>query len=219
MDSKPLTVQQQNVLEYISGFSERHGYPPTLREIGEAMGLANVNAVRGHVEALEKKGHITRTRDKARSIHVVHRPSAMSHVKRKLHEVFKTDEEVLHRVVYGLAWVTWRRSPLLAGPRAEQMRHAFEREAVKHGWTIIECHVEPDHVVLVVETWPNHSPEKTVHRFQSAGKAVRRKHPSDFPSESLWAKGYAATTSLDQLESMVASLLSRQGPPQRMEGS
>lgn len=219
MDSRPLTGQQQNVLQFIQDFSERRGYPPTLREIGEAIGLTNVNAVRGHVEALERKGHITRTPDKARSIQLTGKPSALSHVKRKLHEVFKTDEGVLHRVVYGLAWATWRRMPLLTGPRAEWMKAAFEREAVEHGWTLTDCRIEPDHVVLVVETWPNHSPEKTVRRFQSAGRAVRRKHAHDFPGETLWEKGYAATTSLHLLESLVARLLAAPKPPQQKEDS
>lgn len=219
MDGRPLTIQQQNVLEFIERFGAQHGYPPTLREIGEAIGLANVNAVRGHVEALEKKGHITRTPDKARSIQLVHKPSALSHVKRKLHEVFKTDEGVLHRVVYGVAWTTWRRMPLLTGPRVDWLKQAFEREAVEHGWTIVDCRIEPDHVAIVVETWPNHSPEKTVHRLQSASKAVRRKHTHDFPGEPLWGKGYAVTTSLDLLESLVTRLLVDQEPPQQKEGS
>jgi REP element-mobilizing transposase RayT len=215
MDAKPLTQQQQNVLRFIEEFSTQHGYPPTLREIGEAIGLANVNAVRGHLEALEKKGHITRAPDKARSIQVVRAPSAFSQVKRKLHEMFRTDEGVLHRIVYGLAWTTAERRPMLTGPAAEWMRQAFEREAMEHGWTIHDLRVQPDHVVAVVETWPNHSPERTVHRLQSAGKGVRRHHPDGFPGEALWEKGYAVTTSLDLLESLVAQLLGeRTGQPQ-----
>ena len=66
MNAKPLTGQQQTVLTFVTGFVEEHGFPPTLREIGDAIGLVNVNAVRGHLAALEKKGYITKEEYQAR---------------------------------------------------------------------------------------------------------------------------------------------------------
>ena len=78
MEARPLTDQQESVLTFVEEFSRDRGFPPTLREIGDALGLPNVNAVRGHLAALEKKGYITRAPDKARSIQVVHAPSAIS---------------------------------------------------------------------------------------------------------------------------------------------
>ena len=120
----------------------------------------NVNAVRGHLAALEKKGYINRSPDKARSIQVVPKPSALSRAKRKLHEVFRTDEGVYHRVVYGIAWTTRGKAPLLVGPKVEQLSAALDREAIEHGWTLLEKRIEPNHVVAIVETWPNHSPER-----------------------------------------------------------
>jgi REP element-mobilizing transposase RayT len=210
MDARPLTSQQQNVLTFVEDFLRGHGFPPTMREIGDAIGLANINAVRGHLAALEKKGYITRAPDKARSIQVVHSPSAISRVKRKLHEVFHTDEGVFHRIVYGLAWATRRRAPLFTGPRREWMSEAIDREAIEHGWRILDKRIEPDHIVVVVETWPNHSPERTAHRFQAAGKALRRRHPGEFPGEPLWEKGYAVTTDLELLDDLVVKLLAGQ---------
>ena len=52
---RPLTAKQQKVLDFVDGHCRSRGFPPTLREIGEGVGLANVSAVRGHVTALEKK--------------------------------------------------------------------------------------------------------------------------------------------------------------------
>jgi REP element-mobilizing transposase RayT len=90
------------------------------------------------------------------------------------------------------------------------MAEAIDREAIEHGWTIRDKRIEPDHIVVVVETWPNHSPERTVHRLQAAAKAARRRYPDDFPTETLWAKGYAVTTDLDLLDDLVAKLLGNQ---------
>jgi len=213
MRSRPLTDQQRNVLGFIEKFSLEQHFPPTLREIGQAIGLTNVNAVRGHLAALEKKGYLTRVPDKARSIQVVRSPSAVSRAKRTLHKVLRTDEDVLHRVVYGLAWTTHGRRPWLVGPAAQAMSEALEREAMEHGWTILDKGIQADHIVVLVLTWPNHSPAQTVRRLQSAGKAVRRRHPTDLPREALWGKGYAVTTDLDLLDELADKLLAGQPAP------
>jgi repressor LexA len=211
MARKSLTSRQQNVLTFVRQFLSRQGFPPTLREIGEAVGLSNINAVRGHLAALEKKGYITKAPDKARSIQIVDQPSSFSRVKRKLHEVLQTDEGVLHQIVYGLAWATWRCEDHLTGSRAEHLHRALEREAAEHGWTLIEERIEPDHVVLVVRAWPNHSPELAVRRFQAAGKAISRQSPKGLSARRLWSTGYVATTDLDMLDELVAQLLNRTG--------
>ncbi len=210
MSTRPLTDQQDTVLTFIRRFVQENGFPPTLREIGDAIGLANINAVRGHLAALEKKGHITKTPDKARSIQLVRPASAYSRAKRKLHDVLGTDKGVFHRVVYGLAWTTRQRSPCLTGPPADEMRKAFEREAVEHGWTILDARIEPDHVIVVVETWPNQSAHRTLHRLQSAGRTVKQRLRGAFPGKGLWGRGYAVTTDLEILDELVTRLLSNQ---------
>ncbi len=210
MSTRPLTDQQDTVLTFITRFVQEHGFPPTLREIGDAIGLANVNAVRGHLAALEKKGRITKFPDKVRSIQLVRPASTYSRAKRKLHEVLKTDEGVFHRVVYGLAWPTRQGTPCLTGRPAAEIRKAFDREAVEHGWTILDTRIEPDHVVVVVETWPNHSAQRTVHRLQSAGNTVKQRHRGAFSDKGLWGKGYAVTTDLEILDELVAKLLGNQ---------
>ena len=215
---KPLTGQQHKVLAFVTQFLEAHGFPPTLREIGAALGLVNVNAVRGHLSALERKGYITKAPDKARSIQVVRTPSAFSLVKRKLHEVFGTDEGVLHRVVYGLTWATRRRAPCLTGLRAKWIADALDREATEHGWTILDQKIEPDHVVVVVQTWHSHSAQQTVQRFQAATLAVKRRHAAEFPAGPLWGRGYVATTDLELLEELTKQLLEKQKEQDRDAG-
>ena len=214
MQEKPLTAQQSKVLNFVAEFLRRNGFPPTLREIGEAIGLSNVNAVRGHVTALEKKGYVARSPDKARSIRIVRSPSAISRVKRKLHEAFRTDDGVLHRVIYGLAWTTRDGAPLLAGQAGQRLSDAIDREAVEHGWEIAERRIDPDHVVVVVRTWPNHSAQQTVRRLQSLGRGLQRQLPAEISSRSIWGRGYVATTDLEQLDELVAELRNNQGADQ-----
>jgi REP element-mobilizing transposase RayT len=210
MPQAELTDQQRRVLEAVDAFSREHGYPPTLREIGRAVDLSNVNAVRGHVSALVRKGYVQRTPDKARSIRVVGGPSGLSRLKRRIHEILRTDEGVVHRVVYALAWATWRRRPYWTGLRRQWLADAFQRECVEHGWKPAGIRIQPDHVAIVLQVWPNHSPEQVVRRLRSAARSVKRRHMRHFPRGWLWAKGYAAGTDPALLDELVAAVLEAQ---------
>src|SRR3954470_9936435 len=59
-DREGLTDRQKEVLEFIQQSIESRGYPPTLREIGEHMGIRSTNGVNDHLKALEKKGYLER---------------------------------------------------------------------------------------------------------------------------------------------------------------
>ena len=210
MTFRALTGQQTKVLGFLRGYVTQKGFPPTLREIGEAIGLTNVTAVRGHISAPERKGYLIRSPDRARAIQLVEVPSLLSRVKHRLHEVFHTDDGVLHRVVYALAWATHRRMPLLVGPAKEYLSAFLGREAVEHGWRILDERIEPDHVVVVVETWPNHSPRLAVRRFQSGERGIREQLPAAPAMDRLWGLGYVATTDLDILDDLVEKMLQNQ---------
>jgi repressor LexA len=69
-----LTSRQQQVLEGIHQIINEKGYPPTVREIGERLGLRSSCTVQRHLEALERKGYIKRDRTKARSVEIVQAP-------------------------------------------------------------------------------------------------------------------------------------------------
>lgn len=62
-----LTARQQKVLDYIAGFIDQQGYPPSLRDIAAHMGISSTFGVARHLDALEKKGCIRRS-GRARSI-------------------------------------------------------------------------------------------------------------------------------------------------------
>ncbi|MDY6855154.1 MAG: transcriptional repressor LexA [Thermodesulfobacteriota bacterium] len=57
---KDLTARQREILQYILTTIKESGYPPSIREIGKAMGIKSLGGVTCHLNALEKKGHIKR---------------------------------------------------------------------------------------------------------------------------------------------------------------
>src|SRR5690349_15194704 len=62
------TDRQLEVLRFIATEIEARGYPPTIREIGEALGIASTNGVNDHLKALEKKGFLVRDPVKSRAL-------------------------------------------------------------------------------------------------------------------------------------------------------
>lgn len=65
---KKLTDRQRMVLDYIISSLEEHGYPPTIREIGEFMEISSTNGVNDHLKALERKGYLLRDQSKSRAL-------------------------------------------------------------------------------------------------------------------------------------------------------
>ena len=55
-----LSLRQTNILEFIKDEIRKKGYPPAVREIGEAVGLLSSSTVHGHLQTLENKGYIRR---------------------------------------------------------------------------------------------------------------------------------------------------------------
>jgi repressor LexA len=66
-----LNPRQREILEFLRNHSRNHAYPPTVREIGQAVGLSSSSTVQNHLNALEQKGHIRRDPTKSRTVEVV----------------------------------------------------------------------------------------------------------------------------------------------------
>ena len=69
VDENGLTQRQLKILEAIRSAMEIKGYPPSMREIGEAAGLASPSSVKYQLEALEEKGWIDRKSTRLNSSH------------------------------------------------------------------------------------------------------------------------------------------------------
>ena len=66
-----LSPRQTQVLAFIERFIADEGYPPTIRDIGAALGIKSTNAVNDHLAALERKGAIMRGRSRSRGITII----------------------------------------------------------------------------------------------------------------------------------------------------
>jgi repressor LexA len=66
-----LTKRQSEIYEFIKGYLDKTGYPPTVREIGKAMGLHSPSTVHAHLAKLEKSGVLRRDPSKPRAIELL----------------------------------------------------------------------------------------------------------------------------------------------------
>jgi repressor LexA len=66
-----LNPRQREILEFLRDHKRSHAYPPTVREIGQAVGLSSSSTVQNHLNALEQKGYIRRDPTKSRTVEVV----------------------------------------------------------------------------------------------------------------------------------------------------
>ena len=68
-----VTERQRAILDYLRAFVDEHGYPPTVREIGEAVGLRSPSTVHAHLAQLERAGLLRRDPTKPRAIELTDR--------------------------------------------------------------------------------------------------------------------------------------------------
>lgn len=70
---KELTKRQQEIYDFIRKYSAKYGYPPTVRDIGKAVGLASSSTVHAHLSNLEKAGVLRRDPTKPRALELLDR--------------------------------------------------------------------------------------------------------------------------------------------------
>src|SRR5438876_10063354 len=68
-----LTGRQQEIWDFLVDYVDTHGYPPTVREIGEAVGLASPSTVHAHLANLERAGLLRRDPTKPRALELMGR--------------------------------------------------------------------------------------------------------------------------------------------------
>src|SRR2546423_3453795 len=66
-----LTKRQREIFEFIKKYSAQHGYPPTVRDIGKAIGLTSSSTVHAHLSSLEKLGLVRRDPTKPRALELL----------------------------------------------------------------------------------------------------------------------------------------------------
>jgi len=134
-----LTHRQEQTLEFIRRSIEQRGYPPTLREIGQYMGIRSTNGVNDHLRALERKGYLRREDMKSRALRLVDDSEDATPSERPV----GTEEElvqiqVLGRVAAGL--------PLLAQQNViDTIR--IDRMMVRGGRDVFGLRVQGDSMI------------------------------------------------------------------------
>jgi repressor LexA len=83
MTESTLTARQREILEMIEKHMSDRGYPPSVREIGEAVGLTSPSTVHAHLGALQKRGYLLRDPTKPRAIEVRWDPTSNAAIERR----------------------------------------------------------------------------------------------------------------------------------------
>jgi repressor LexA len=71
MPSKKLSERQKNILKYIEAYVDERGYPPSIREIGDRVGISSTSVVDYNLKILEREGRIRRDREVSRGLELV----------------------------------------------------------------------------------------------------------------------------------------------------
>src|SRR5579859_4257866 len=71
VSTKKLSERQKNILKYIEDYVEERGYPPSIREIGDKVGISSTSVVDYNLRVLEREGRIRRDREVSRGLELV----------------------------------------------------------------------------------------------------------------------------------------------------
>ena len=83
-DAAPvLTGKRREILDFIAAQQRERGYPPSVREIGEAVGLTSSSTVHAHLATLQRQGYIQRDPTKPRAIEVRYDPASGAAIERR----------------------------------------------------------------------------------------------------------------------------------------
>ncbi|MGB9837077.1 MAG: transcriptional repressor LexA [Candidatus Saccharicenans sp.] len=160
---KALTGRQKEILEAIQEFILEHGYAPTVRELGQVVGLSNPSAVFKHLLSLEKKGYLRREGGEVR---LAHEPDAVNAVHLPLvglvpagtpREMFDT----LGETVEVPAWFSGRRRGNLFCLRVT-------------GKSMIDAYIDDGDLVVIERTEVANSGEMVVALLEDGSVTLKR---------------------------------------------
>ena len=93
-----LTKRQKEVLDFLVGFQNKHGYSPSFEEMARSLKLTSLATVHKHITTLERKGFIRRGYNQSRSIEVMHLPKP---VREQVLERHATELPLMGRIAAG----------------------------------------------------------------------------------------------------------------------
>jgi len=120
---KETTTRQEQVLKIIASHLKSHGYPPSLREIAAGLGVKNVFGIQRHLDALEKKGLLSRSGGSSRGIRLTG-PAALRHVGDE-------EEQAVHLPIVGTVRAGTPQPPL----EDIEENYSIDRHVARSGGT------------------------------------------------------------------------------------
>jgi putative transposase len=108
---------------------------------------------------------------------------------------YQRDEHRVHLVVYHLVWCPKRRKAVLTGAIAQECRALIEAVCADQGWTVLELAIQPDHIHLFVQVWPNTSAADVIKLVKGrTSRVLRQKYAVLRKLPSLWTRSYFVAT-------------------------
>jgi repressor LexA len=95
--SKKLSDRQKNILKYIEAYVDERGYPPSIREIGDRVGISSTSVVDYNLRVLERDGYIRRDREVSRGLELVGTPRSQRQAQPRVVSI-----PVIGRIAAGL---------------------------------------------------------------------------------------------------------------------
>lgn len=148
---RELTERQEEVLRTLVRWMREHGYPPTMRELGVALGLSSTRSVSDHLVRLEEMGFIRRRRDRSRAIEILREPAGASPSAPALREasIDRVEIPIVGEVAAG--------SPILAAENVDGtlsvdpglVRDSHSYFLRVRGESMIEAHICDGDLVLI----------------------------------------------------------------------
>ena len=192
MKSQKLSDRQRELVDFMAGFHAEKGYPPTLAQMAEHLGVSSLNSVKSLLAALEKKGWIDRDEGVSRGVRLKSWEKAIASTSAFVQGRHGKEVNV-GSICYWLGWFTHRRKPVLADPEMTELFHAVVRQvADEHDWKVESLALEPTHVRLAVTVGADHSPATVAHHFRrdSLGERIRGALGKQ-PLSDIWEPGFA----------------------------
>jgi repressor LexA len=188
--AKQLTKRQRTVLETIRSWIRQRGYPPTIRELGQLLGIKSLRGVTTHLDAIAKKGFLKRE-PRARSISLLDALAPFEHALRvpivgriRAGEPVLAQEQVEGHLVVDGGWIGASESPeapahFALGVRGDSMINAGILDG---DYVIVRQQSHAEHGEIVVALLGD---EATIKRFIKDGDAIRLQpeHPTMAPIE------------------------------------
>ena len=98
MNEKPLSKRQQSILQFTRGYMDEHGRPPTIREIGKAVGINSTSVVNYNLGKLEEKGYLDRDPDVSRGLRLTQKAEGLAQAVSNTAAAIRTTIDRLVRI-------------------------------------------------------------------------------------------------------------------------